>query len=215
MRSARSTPTGHPTLVAASCRAGRGRRSVRAPGRRHARWRRPAVSRHLRHGTLHVTDRLDHVGPAPRRLLADTASTTSATVSGRPSGNGRRRRRRRARRAVRRSSRPRPPRPATVSPDRRHRARTCGPRVSADASRSSAARSIGDGSRPSRWRNSSSLTVMAASMSAVRLENTAKQLVGDAGDLGLPVDDRPPTRPPRRWVSSVRSTDWYRPPSIR
>ena len=29
----------------------------------------PAASRHLRHGTLHVTDRLQHVGPTPRRVL--------------------------------------------------------------------------------------------------------------------------------------------------
>ena len=57
---------------------------------------------------------------------ADTASTTSLTVS-ESVGERSAAAARRARRAVRRSSRPLPPRPATVSPDRRHRARTCGP----------------------------------------------------------------------------------------
>ena len=32
----------------------------------------PAASRHLRHGSLHVADRLDHVGTAPRRAHAPT-----------------------------------------------------------------------------------------------------------------------------------------------
>ena len=69
------------------------------------------------------------------------------------------------------------------------------PRVSAAASRLSAARSSGTGpdlrgrgTRRAwrRWRRRSA---------AVRLENTDEQLVGDAGDLGLPVDDRPPRDP--------------------
>ena len=87
----------------------------------------PAVSRHLRHGTVQVTDRLDDIGPAPRRVLrrhrldnvGDGQRVRRGTVGGGPpdvldepfDGPADRL----------------PPRPATVSPDRRHRARTCGP----------------------------------------------------------------------------------------
>ena len=85
----------------------------------------PAVSRHLRHGTLTVTDRLDHIGPTPRRPLrrhrlhdiVDRQHVDRTRGGGRPA--------RWRRRAGRRSSRLRRLRSATVSPDRRHRGRTC------------------------------------------------------------------------------------------
>ena len=137
----------------------------------------------------------------------DTASTTSATMQRLRPGRRRRRPRRCWRRAGRRSSRRRRLRSATVSSDRRRRGRTCADRVSADASRVSAARSHRDGSRPSRWRKSSSLSASAASMSAVRFENTARSSSGTPAISACPLTiGRQST--PKRWVSSARSTDW-------
>ena len=68
-------------------------------------------------------------------------------------------------------------------------------RVSADASRHSAARSQRVGSRPSRSRNSSTLTASAVVDLAGALREHLEQLAGHAGDLGLTVDDRLPRRP--------------------
>ena len=48
---------------------------------------------------------------------------------------------------------------------------------------------------PRGRRNSSSLAARATSIVAGALREHGEQLVGDAGDLGLPVDDRSPTRP--------------------
>ena len=108
----------------------------------------PTASRHLRHRTLHVTDRLDHIGATPRRALRRhhlDDVVDRCRIGGRPVAGCVVRCRRRA---CRRSSQPRRPRSATVSSDRRHRDRTCRLRVSADASRLNAARSHRDGSRP-------------------------------------------------------------------
>ena len=85
-------------------------------------------------------------------------------------------------------------RPATVSPDPRHGARLAA-RVSADASRSSAARSQRLGSRPCRRRNSSTFTANAASTCCGPLREHLQQLGRHAGDLGLAVDDRLPADP--------------------
>ena len=145
---------------------------------------------------------------------ADTASTTSSTVSAsagtRLAGGVVRCRRR----AARRSSRPRRLRSATVSPDRPHRARTCGPGVRR-ASRVSAARSHRDGVRPSRWRNSSSL----AARRRVDLGGCASRTPSSSSSGTPAISAWPLTigrhSTPKRWVSSARSTDWYRPPSIR
>ena len=143
VRSARSTASGHPTS----------RRRVASGGskstQRSSTWsaasldrRGPAVSRHLRHGTLQVTDRLHDIGPAPRRMLrrhrlddlGDGQRVRRGTVGGGPL-----RRRSTSRSTVQPTSaaspRHRVARSATPSPDLR-------PRVSADASRSRAARSL-------------------------------------------------------------------------
>ena len=195
-RSVRSTPTAHPTPAAACRSAGRDRQGARAPGRRTVRCRRcqrcPDIcdTGRWRSQIAWITSGRPHDD-----RCSDTACTTSSTVStsAGPDGGGRPARWRR--RAGRRSSRPRRLRSATVSPDRRHRGRTCATRVSADASRSRAARSNRDGARPSRWRNSSSLAAMATPIAALRLENTIEQLVRDTGDLRLPGEDRSPLDP--------------------
>ena len=148
---------------------------------------RPAVSRLLRHGSLHVADRLQHVGPGPRRPLI--RHPVDDVGDEQRLGRVRRRLRLRRcwRRAGRRSSRRRRLRSATVSPDRRHRCPSCGDRVSADASRVSAARSQRDGSRPSRWRKSSSLSASASSMSPVRFENTSSSSSGTPAISACPL----------------------------
>ncbi len=87
-------------------------------------------------------------------------------------------------------------------------------RVSADASRVSAARSQRDGSRPSRWRNSSSLASRATSIAAERLENTSSSSAGMPAISAWPLTIGPKATP-RRCDSSARSTDWYRPPMMR
>ena len=111
--------------------------------------------------------------------------------------------------------------PAGSAASVRHRvARSAAPwpdlrdRVSAAASRVNAARSHRDGSRPCRWRNSSTLAARATSMSPLRLENTAISSLGTPAISACPLTiGRHST--PNRWVSSARSTDWYSPPSIR
>ena len=128
---------------------------------------------------------------------ADTASTTSSTVIdlGRHPVAGR---------VldlvvepVRRSSRPRRLRSATVSPDRRHRGRTCGRGCRPTLHGSIAARSHRDGSRPWRWRNSSTLAARATSMSPLRFENTAISSAGTPAISACPLTIGPHPTPNR------------------
>ena len=55
---------------------------------------------------------------------------------------------------------------------------------------------------------------MATPMAALRLENTPSNSSGTPEISDCPVRIGPHSTP-KRWVSSARSTDWYKPPSIR
>ena len=113
----------------------------------------------------------------------------------RPARRGRGRRRRWRRRAGSASSRARRLRPPTVSADPRHRCRSCGPGCRPTPPGTARRAPSVVGSRPSRRRNSSTLTANAASTWPARLENTSSSSPGQAGDLGLAVDDRLPADP--------------------
>ena len=55
---------------------------------------------------------------------------------------------------------------------------------------------------------------MATPIAALRLENTTSSSSGTPAISACPVRIGPHSTP-KRWVSSARSTDWYKPPSIR
>ena len=175
MRSARSTPTDRPTRGGWCCLAGPGRPAARGRGRWRARAWPPS-------GVPPVATR----GVARRRSPA--AHRPGSTTTADPTCHRPHRRRAtappppargRLRRSMRRGGRIVQPAPAASV---RHRvAKSPAPfpdlpdRVSADASRVSAARSQRDASRPSRWRKSSSLSANASSMSVVRFERTRRE----------------------------------------
>jgi hypothetical protein len=87
-------------------------------------------------------------------------------------------------------------------------------RVSFAASRSNAACSNRDGARPSRSTNPATLSASARSISALRLENRRSNSGVTPSISACPFTISPQATP-NRSVSSVRSSDWYKPPNIR
>ena len=180
-RSVRSTPTGHPNGAVCRARSGRDRRSVRARGRRRvpARSAQSAPPIAGTRGAACRTDACSTSSACHRRRSvssADTASpprptSTRRLVRGAGGGDV-------GRRAIERSSRPLRLRSATVSrrsaapwPDLRLR-------VSADASRVSAARSHAGRVPAFAVAELVELAASAASTCGGRLENTRQQLGG-------------------------------------
>ena len=202
-RSVRSTASDHPS--ARRCVASGGSRSTQRSSTLSAACSIAAAQRcpdmcdtgRCRSQIAWMTSGLPH-----DECCADTASTTSATVSESVE----------ERSAAARSTcstRASTVQPASAASPRHRVARSVTPSpdlwplVSAEASRSRAARSFGDGSRPSRSRNSSILTARASSMAAARLENTANRSLGMPAISAWPLTIGPHSTP-KRWVSSLR-----------
>ena len=175
---------------------------------------RPAVSRLLRHGSLQVADRLQHVSPRPRGPLLGHRVDDVRNED----HLGRSRRGRRPRRCWRRADRHSSRRPrlrsATVSPDRQHRDRTCGtvcqPMLHGSAQRvpTVTARGPHGVGSPRPCRRAPGRCRRCASRTPTRSSSGMPAISAWPLTIG-----RHST--PSRWVSSARSTDWYRPPSIR
>ena len=155
------------------------------------------MSRHRGHGRLEVADRPEHIGPGPRRTRR--GEPVDDLVDGDRRRAARRARCRRPSMAATSRLGVQPSSAASAGPPCPQIRDTVAGLVGAGVGRRlpGTARPVPTvvGSRPSRRRNSPTLTASAASTWPARLENTVQQLARQAGDLGLAVDDRLPRHP--------------------